>query len=97
MIRHYLEERRRELVVATLLCTVSSALSIMLLAELNDIARDGLAGAGPRTVLAVSACVSANFLIASSAETTAPSCQAPRCEACSPASTMRPSIAQSAS
>ena len=62
MIRHYLKERRRELVVATLLCTISSALSIMLLSQLNDIARDGLADAGTRTLPVVSALLAAMFL-----------------------------------
>lgn len=50
MIRHYLKERRRELGVATLLCTVGSALSIVLLSELNRIARDGLGEGGTRAL-----------------------------------------------
>jgi cyclic peptide transporter len=62
MIRHYLRERRRELVVATVLCATSSALSIVLLSRLNDVARDGLGETGTRNLPVVSALLAAVFL-----------------------------------
>ncbi len=62
MINHYLKQRRREIVVATLLCTLSSALSIVLLAQLNAIARDGLAAAGSAVMPIALGLLAAMFL-----------------------------------
>jgi cyclic peptide transporter len=69
MINHYLKQRRREIVVATLLCTLSSALSIVLLAKLNQIARDGFAAAGSAAMPLALGLLAAMFLSNLAAQT----------------------------
>jgi cyclic peptide transporter len=62
VINHYLKQHRRELLIATSLCTLSSALSIVLLAQLNRIASAGLVAGEGGSLPVVLALLLAMFL-----------------------------------
>jgi ABC-type siderophore export system fused ATPase/permease subunit len=73
VIRHYIHQRRGELLLATVLCIASAAVSIVLLAHLNALAREGLQaalpGAAMKPVLAAAGLIAAMFLTNMAAQT----------------------------